>query len=514
MERIKTELAELTNQLGKPLNDDRGYANCESIEEKARHILYSSTLRDGSELTKLSLLSCITSGDYWHAWDSLGKMWPRLGEEDRDFYLKATLYQAYSGPSSFGNVWILGKYDNAELSGSGMLKDRLSEGELKDVVNRAVWEFLNGLYTSPGFSIPRDDYALLNKYFGYVDFSKTKELRSDKPLIALLSGWPDDAYKSAFESARGNIDWESEVWLAHPIIDQIFRNVVYREDCGFECNLGRSTMIKRAQISLEKYGNYMNDPLVQSMLKEWLGESVVFVNAYDDTADDAVPCIDFLLKYIDSSEEDKKQLVCQFLPKEKDLYTYLIHSRFPKRLLTNDTLHEVQDQLLAWLNTEHLGKKDLLEFIGLTKNAASMDFLNQETAQTLLKSALDAYAKFKPRPATDLVLEMHRNLDDLLKLGLIEQQDYFEKGLICVSDLRLRKKNELAYDLERKLNTIKYGKGEGLEAVKTQIRAEHASAEKLQASAKTRERRGRRSHHRQVQAMRRRSPSHKSGKWP
>jgi hypothetical protein len=488
IERVGAEYVQLTNKLWEGAkNADPAPYHVESLESKASYLLHLSYRNDNEEYIKLSMLNDLLHQAFWHAGGSLFKLWPGLEKEDRDFYVGLVLNQARSDSSRFGNLWIVETYEKEKLSGAEKLGSYLTETDLKDATNRAFWEFVNRYYTTAGYTVPLDKYALLEKYFVHLDFSRTKELRSDRPLLSSSVGWPTEAYVKAFEGARASIDMESAAWLAHPIIDQAIRRVVYPETMDRQ-NMGLREMIKNAEGSLEQYQKYIGNPLLQSLFAKWLTAVVASLDSYDNDSRNTVAHIDFLFRYIaHSSEEEKKEMISLRLPKDNDLYRQLIEAKFPVRMLTESVLRTVRERLLAELDNGHLDRKNLREFINLARNATLTGFLDLQMGKNLLRSALDAYAGLKPRPNADLVFVMQRALDDLFELSLIEREDYREKGEVCISDLKLKKKRDAAYELERILKAV--GEGSSLDVTKRQIAAEHSVAERSTADARRRERR-------------------------
>jgi hypothetical protein len=488
IKRVEAEYARLTNKLWEGAKDTNPAPYpAESLESKASHLLHLSYRKDNEEYIKLSMLNDLLHQAFWHAGGSLFELWPGLEKEDRDFYVGLVLAQARGDSSRFGNLWIVETYEKEKLSGTEKLSYYLTDTDLKDAANRAFWEFVNRYYTTAGYTVPLDKYSLLEKYFGYLDFSRTKELRSDRPLLSSSVGWPTEAYAKAFEGACESIDAESAVWLVHPIIDQAIRRVVYPETMDRQ-NLSMREMIENAEGSLEQYRKYIDSPLLQSLFAKWLTAVVASLDSYDGDSRNTVAHIDFLFRYIaHSSEKEKKEMVSSRLSKDNDLYRQLIEAKFPVRLLTESALSTIWERLLAELDNGHLDRKNLREFIKLARDATLTGFLDLQTGKNLLKSALDAYAGLKPRPNADLAFGMQRALDDLFKLSLIEREDYLEKGEVCISDLKLKKKHDAAYALERILKAV--GEGASLDVIKRQIAAEHTVAERSAADARRRERR-------------------------
>ncbi len=491
MQRVEMDLVGLADKLWESKGATPSYP-CESTREKVLDLKTLSDPRGNTELTKLSMLDELLHESFWHAADSLLDpcLWPNLTEKDRDLYLRAVLHQARNSPSKMGYGTILRKYDEEKQNGQERLRGYVDETDLTDLVTRAFCEFAVYFYTtSYGLQAHSERYDLIEKYFKYVDFSRTKGLWTDKPLVSSDSGWPTLVYKDAFEDARKNknLDEKLGAWLAHPILDQIIRHAIYAEDRG----------LIEAHQSLENYCEYLDDPLVQSLFKKWLVapiDSLKFGNSRR-----AALCVDFLFEYIlYSSEDEKKKMICELLPKDADLYKYLIDEKFPVRLLTGETLCTVRDQLLAKLDAECLDKENLLKFIDLAKDATLTNFLDQEIGQRLLKSALVSYSNLKPRPSSDLSLGMQYKLDKLFESGLIVRREYLETGRVCVSDLRFRKKTDLADQIERKLKAVE--EGATLLEVKKQLEAERAAEEALRRRSE-RERHG----HTRARQTRRRS---------
>lgn len=268
---IELEHARLTDRLWE-VQAAAHLVPCESTKDKAFYLRYLSA-RDNPERMRLSLLDDLLSKSFWHAADSLLDpcLWPLLTENDSDLYLRAILHQAQNSPSKMGYGTILRKYDEEMRNGQERLEGYVDKKDLQYLVTRAFCEFANRYYTSPaGIQFYSKEYHLIETYFKYIDFPKTADLLSDKPLVRNYLGlWPTQVYRNALNNARkdGNLDNELGARLAYPIIEQILCQV--ENNTASHAGHALETEIQ----ALENYREYFDNSLVQSLLRKWSYQS-------------------------------------------------------------------------------------------------------------------------------------------------------------------------------------------------------------------------------------------------